>query len=137
MLEYLHLANVGPAPEMEISFAPRLNLITGDNGLGKSFLLDMAWYALTRRWPHDLNPKLSSGYRARPKNPKTPATIAYRADAKSKTVSYEVNYSPRDEAWMGKPGRPPNQGLIIYAHADGGFSVWDPARNYWKKKGQH
>jgi predicted ATP-binding protein involved in virulence len=94
MLEYLHLANVGPAPEMEITFAPRLNLITGDNGLGKSFLLDMAWYALTRRWPHDLNPKLSSGYRARPKNPKTPATIAYRADAKSKTVSYEVKYTP-------------------------------------------
>jgi hypothetical protein len=24
---------------------------------------------------------------------------------------------------------------VIYAHADGGFSVWDPARNYWKTKG--
>ncbi len=23
-------------------------------------------------------------------------------------------------------------GLIIYARVDGGFSVWDPARNYWK-----
>ena len=36
MLEYLHLKNVGPAPEMEMELAPRLNLITGDNGLGKS-----------------------------------------------------------------------------------------------------
>jgi AAA domain, putative AbiEii toxin, Type IV TA system len=23
---------------------------------------------------------------------------------------------------------------VIYAHADGGFSVWDPARNYWLQK---
>jgi DNA repair ATPase RecN len=39
MLEYLKLRNVGPAPELEMRFGPRLNLITGDNGLGKSFLL--------------------------------------------------------------------------------------------------
>ncbi len=47
MLEYLKLENVGPAPRMEVEFAPRVNLITGDNGLGKSFLLDTAWRALT------------------------------------------------------------------------------------------
>ena len=54
MLESLYLKNVGPAPEMEMELAPRLNLITGDNGLSKSFLLDAAWWALTRQWPHDL-----------------------------------------------------------------------------------
>lgn len=47
MLEYLRLENVGPAPSMEL--APRLNLLTGDNGLGKSFLLDCAWWALTQK----------------------------------------------------------------------------------------
>ncbi|WP_218969708.1 hypothetical protein, partial [Candidatus Synechococcus spongiarum] len=46
--------------------APRLNLSIGDNGLGKSFLLDVAWWALTRKWPRDLNPRLMSGYQARP-----------------------------------------------------------------------
>lgn len=46
MLKSIHLKNVGPAPEMEMELAPRLNLITGDNGLGKSFLLDVAWWAL-------------------------------------------------------------------------------------------
>ncbi len=55
MLERLELENVGPAPEMLLDLQPRLNLITGDNGLGKSFLLDAAWWALTRRWPRDLN----------------------------------------------------------------------------------
>src|SRR5687767_1335534 len=51
MLESLHLKNVGPAPEMKMELAPRLNLITGDNGLGKTLLLDSAWWALTRTWP--------------------------------------------------------------------------------------
>ena len=30
---------------MQLELAPRINLITGDNGLGKSFLLDVAWWA--------------------------------------------------------------------------------------------
>jgi AAA domain, putative AbiEii toxin, Type IV TA system len=49
MLERLHLKNVGPAPELEMEFAPRVNLITGDNGLGKSFILDVAFSGLTKR----------------------------------------------------------------------------------------
>lgn len=135
MLEYLHLKNVGPAPEMEMTLAPRLNLITGDNGLGKSFLLDVAWWALTRRWPHDLNPNLTSGYPARPSDIKKGASIEFRLTSKSTSVSYLSEYKPRDESWVGRAGRPWNPGLVIYAHSDGGFSVWDPARNYWKKRG--
>ena len=44
MLEHVELDNVGPAARMTVEFAPRVNLITGDNGLGKSFLLDTAWW---------------------------------------------------------------------------------------------
>jgi predicted ATPase len=135
MLEYLRLKNVGPAPEMQMELAPRLNLITGDNGLGKSFLLDVAWWALTRKWPQDLNKKLTSGYAARPNDVKKPATIEFRVTSKTKSVTYQSMYDPREESWLGKAGRPWNPGLVIYAHADGAFSVWDPARNYWKKKG--
>ena len=137
MLKYLHLKNVGPAPEMTMDLADRLNLITGDNGLGKSFLLDVAWWALTRKWPRDVNPNLTSGYAARPTDVKKPATIEFRLTGKSKEklVSYTSTYAPRDQAWSGRAGRPWNPGLVIYAHADGGFSVWDPARNYWKTKG--
>ena len=89
MIESLHLKNVGPAAELTLDFAPRLNLITGDNGLGKSFLLDVAWWALTRRWPHDLNPLLTSGYAARPTDVKKPATIGFRVESKVKSVAYE------------------------------------------------
>jgi hypothetical protein len=136
MLELLDLKNVGPAPQLEMELAPRLNLLTGDNGLGKSFLLDVAWWALTRRWPHDLNPRLTSGYAARPSDVREPATIGFRlTSSKGASVTYESKYVPRDESWLGRAGRPWNPGLVIYAHADGGFSVWDPARNYWKKRG--
>jgi hypothetical protein len=135
MLEALHLRNVGPAPEMHMELAPRLNLITGDNGLGKSFLLDVAWWALTRRWPHDLNPRLTSGYAAQPTDPRQKATIGFRLQSKHTSVEYESEYVARDQSWLGRAGRPWNPGLVIYAHSDGGFSVWDPARNYWKKRG--
>jgi hypothetical protein len=135
MLHSLHLKNVGPAPEMRMDLAPRLNLITGDNGLGKSFLLDVAWWALTRRWPIELNRKMTSGYVARPRDTGKKASISFKLKSKSGVVEYTSQYSPRDEAWTGKAGRPWNPGLVIYAHADGSFSVWDPARNYWKKRG--
>ncbi len=136
MLTNLKLKNVGPAPETELEFSPRLNLFTGDNGLGKTFLLDVAWWALTRRWPHEVNPNLVSGYTAKPREPKQAATIDFSVVGKSgKTSQYTAAYIPRDEAWVGKAGRPTNPGLVLYAHADGGFSLWDPARNYWLKKG--
>jgi recombinational DNA repair ATPase RecF len=48
MLELLDLRHVGPAPEMQLELKPRMNFLAGDNGLGKSFLLDVAWWALTR-----------------------------------------------------------------------------------------
>jgi AAA domain, putative AbiEii toxin, Type IV TA system len=135
MLEYLRLENVGPAPEMELCFGERLNLITGDNGLGKSFLLDVAWWALTRKWPQELNATLTSGYTARPTNLRKRASITFRVRAKTTAVAYESSYIAREQAWEGRAGRPLNPGLVLYALADGGFAVWDPARNYWKKKG--
>ncbi len=135
MLESLTLQNVGPAPEMRLAFAPRLNLITGDNGLGKSFLLDVAWWALTRRWPQDLNANLTSGYAARPTDVTRKATIEFEVESKTGNVKYESPYVADEQAWKGKAGRPWNPGLVIYALADGGFAVWDPARNYWKKQG--
>lgn len=133
MLDYLRLDNVGPAPSMELELAQRLNLLTGDNGLGKSFLLDCAWWALTQQWPQELNDNLTSGYRAMPRDRTKPARIGFRVQSKTKPVTYTSTYSAKDEHWVGKKGRPVNPGLVIYAHADGGFAVWDPARNYWKK----
>ena len=132
MLEYLELENVGPAPHMEVGFAPRVNLITGDNGLGKSFLLDTAWWALTGVWPAEVNLHMTSGLPARPRDPKQRSTIWSRQRFAEKEISSHVSYSPVEEAWTPRP-RPETAGLVVYAHADGSFSVWDVARNGWPR----
>lgn len=132
MLKHLKLTNLGPAPLMELDFGKRLNIITGDNGLGKSFLLDVSWWALTRKWPAEVNPRLTSGKPAIPE-PGVEAEIDFSFTAVAKSEEYTSHFSREDQAWTGRTGRPANPGLVLYAMSDGSFAVWDPARNYWKK----
>lgn len=134
MLEYLELKNVGPAPGMRMDLEPRLNLITGDNGLGKSFLLDIAWWALTKRWPAEVNPKLVAGLMARPRD-SGESSITFAFTGKVSREEYSSTFDRSVQAWTGRSGRPANPGLVLYAQVDGSFALWDPARNYWRKKG--
>lgn len=132
MLKSLHLRNVGPAPEMTMELGSRLNVITGDNGLGKSFLLDVAWWALTKRWPQESNAALSSGYPARPTNPRELARISYKYESQAGFAGNgESDYEPLVQAWPGVsiPFPPFQSGLVVYVLADGSFAVWDPYRN--------
>ncbi len=131
MLKNLKMTNVGPAPTMELEFGNRLNLLTGDNGLGKSFLLDIAWWALTRKWPAQVNGKLTAGKKALPSGPGE-ASIAFSITGKITAEEYVSSFERQEQAWRGRPGRPANPGLVLYAMADGSFAVWDPARNYWR-----
>lgn len=122
---------------MELEFGDRLNLLTGDNGLGKSFLLDIAWWAMTRVWPAELNPNLTSGRVALPTEKKQKSEISYSFSAFSTDTKHTSTYfEPENQSWSAPiwpapKGRPPNPGLVFYALADGSFAVWDPARNYW------
>ncbi len=125
MLEQLKLQNVGPAPQLEISFRERLNFLAGDNGLGKTFLLDVAWWVLTRTWARrSVVPHL----------PPAEGIISYRYGTKTTAKDGRSKFNREDEQWSVSPGRPSIPGLVVYAQADGGFAVWDPARNYWKKE---
>ncbi len=136
MLVELSLKHIGSLSEAQLAFAPRLNLLTGDNGLGKSFLLDVIWWSLTRRWPAEVNPALTSGRKVRPL-PELAAKAAIDFQVTGRTgrnVAYKTAYRNREESWVGKAGRPINPGLVLYAMADGSFAVWDPARNYWITK---
>jgi hypothetical protein len=99
---------------MRLELASRLNLITGDNGLGKSFLLDGAWWALTRKWPQDLNANLTSGYASCLTDVTKKATIAFEGESKTGRVKYESPYVADEQAWKGEAGRPWNPGLVIY-----------------------
>jgi hypothetical protein len=124
MLEYLHLKNVGLTPELRVAWAERINVIAGDNGLGKSFLLDLAWWALTRTW---------AGVPALPPITNERATIEYVVRGAAKTADPVVSHFSREnQSWPLKQARPTMPGIVVYIRIDGGFSVWDPARNYWR-----
>jgi predicted ATPase len=126
MLKSLDLKHVGPAPELHIELKPRMNFLAGDNGLGKSFLLDVAWWALTRTWPGQ--PAFPSrGRELRP-------SISYRYTTKKGSVNYQSYFDRIAETWPVKRERTPVPGMVIYAQVDGGFSVWDPARNSWTEE---
>ena len=133
MLKCLKTINVGPAPTMTVEFAPRVNLITGDNGLGKSFILDLAWWAVTRRWPAEINQRMTSGLAARPRNRKEKAWIHFLVSGPGGNETSDFGfYTPRSQQWHSDHlTRPLSSGLLLYAYADGSFSVWDPVRNGW------
>lgn len=119
-LTYLQLRGVGPAKAIEFEPAERISLITGDNGLGKTFLLECAWWALTGQW---------TGLPAYPRqDAKTnEPQIAFKI-SKSKE---KIRYNWKAHNWPSPKGRPTTSGLLIYARVDGSFAVWDPAKDYW------
>ena len=106
---------------MAIDLADRLTVITGDNGVGKSFLLEVAWWALTRSWagPAAL-PNEGAEHRAR---------INYSLDGRTGVVNNEVDFDAKRQDWIHGRGRPSIPGFVVYARVDGSFAVMDPARN--------
>jgi len=124
MLETLTLQNLGPAAQLDFTFGERLNVITGDNGLGKSFVLDVAWWALTRTWADDHPVYPATGVNE--------ASISYHVHGKSgPNDKVECRFRRETLDWQLPKRRPPSPGFILYARIDGGFSLWDPERNYW------
>jgi hypothetical protein len=119
-LKYLRLRGVGPAKEIAFAPAERISLITGDNGLGKTFLLECAWWALTGQW---------AGLPAYPRQD-TKADepqISFQVAGDGADISYDW----QTQSWPFTTGRPTFSGLLIYARIDSSFAIWDPAKDYW------
>lgn len=126
MLNRLQLKHVGPAERLSADFAQRLNVITGDNGLGKSFLLDVCFWTLTGTWPEGRTALPESGSKLKPEINYT--LLGKKGVTEQKSASFDFH----SQSWTRLRGRPPMPGLVVYATVDGGFAVWDPARNYWR-----
>lgn len=119
-LAYLETNGVGPAQTFSMSVADRLTLITGDNGLGKSFLLEVAWYILARGWAGE---KVLPDLHRQQK----PASIKFLLSSGSTGRPQTIRYSPRTFDWERPREAESIPGLLIYARVDGSFAVWDPA----------
>lgn len=125
-LAYLELQGIGPARQIFFEPASRLNLITGDNGLGKTFLLECAWWALTGQWAG------LPAYRREDAKPPDEPKITFQISGKSSGVdSTTVVYDWQTQSWPARKEQLTIPGLLIYARLDGSFAVWDPAKNYW------
>ncbi len=122
-LSKIELVNVGPCDHVEMVLSPRLNIITGDNGLGKTFLMDCAWWALTNTWTgNEARPKYAEGSKR--------AYISYAIAGKSKfSKENKVLYDNKNLTWKRTADTATIPGLIIYALVDGSYAVWDPSKN--------
>lgn len=124
-LRLMQLSNVGPAKQLDFSPAQRLSIITGDNGLGKTFVLECAWWALTGEWAErPALPNLRFG-RTTPR-----ITFAIAGSSENDIPQRRaIDYDWTTNRWPARKGRPTIPGLIVYARVDGSFAVWDPVRH--------
>lgn len=120
ILSLLSMEGIGPVSPLKIEPGNRLNIITGDNGLGKTFILEAAWWALTGVW---------AGQEAYPdrkfKSPKISFNISSRYGGSVQTIKY----SQENNEWPKPLKRSTISGLVVYARVDGSFAIWDPAEN--------
>ena len=121
-LTSIRLTNVGPAKEFHLNFGERLTLIAGDNGLGKSFLLDAAWWALTSTW---------AGYPAHVFASALSTTPQIKYTIKNFTgqeIAGDSQFDWKNHNWKHMSNRPSVAALSIYARADGSFAIADETR---------
>jgi hypothetical protein len=122
MLKELHLQSIGPSPQFDVEFADRVNIFTGDNGLGKSFLLDVAWWVLTGNWVEQ------PAYPQR--NTEEIPRITSQISTKKDIRDYNNPFSFSEQKWLNFALPPRLKGVIIFVRVDGSFSIFDPARNH-------
>jgi hypothetical protein len=120
-LSRISLSNIGPAKSFELNFGERLTLIAGDNGLGKSFLLEAAWWAITGTWVSDFTTPLNLSSSSQPK-------IEYSVkDAGAYLLDGVGHYDRAKLIWEASSRNPTVAALSIFGKADGSFAVSDPA----------
>ena len=118
MLSKLNLRGIGSVRNLEIEFGDRLNILTGDNGLGKSFLLDVIWFALTDNW---------IGLPALPNfDQDTSPYIRFQASNGEECESIFLFDKQRWQDFQ----RSQEDEIVIYSRIDGGFSIFDPLRKF-------
>ncbi|MFM5982391.1 MAG: AAA family ATPase [Sphaerospermopsis kisseleviana] len=121
MLKELHLRSVGPSAQFDVEFADRVNIFTGDNGLGKSFLLDVAWWVLTGNWVEQI------AYPQR--NTEQHPEIISQIETKYGLKDYQSGFNFSEQQWLKEQLPPELNEVVIFVRFDGSFSVFDPLRS--------
>lgn len=127
MLNYLELKNVGIKPLLKLDVSPRLNILTGDNGLGKSFILDIMWFLVSGCFPAEINKRIQSGFVAKPLNNQDRAMIVANdgVDVEFFSYDYEKEYWDRHIDVDEPMKKTIFSDIAIYVMADGSYALWD------------
>lgn len=136
------MTGVGPAPQFDLELGDRLNVLTGDNGLGKSFVLEVAWWALTGSWVD--RPVLPQPGKEESARLKWEAKGRGEGDSQGASVSRFDRVSqgwsdPFHHKYRGGSGTLSKSHVhlpswlldtvpVLYVRPDGMFSLWDPVR---------
>jgi len=121
LLKSLSLEGVGPIDGLVFEPGERLNIVAGDNGLGKTFLLDCAWWAMSQNWAgKPVHPRVG----ARWASPRILYEIGTSDELEKMTAKYDWNLA----RWTVEKKRSILPGLLIYARIDNSFAIWDPAK---------
>ena len=113
---------VGPADSLRLGLGKRLTVVAGDNGLGKTFLLDVAWWAFTRRWVG--RPATPFGEEAA-----RSARLSYDVSTGVKRHSCTSHFERRRQTWIHQREYPQVPAVYVYAGVDGAFSISDYTRD--------
>lgn len=125
----LQLLNAGPAREMTMDFGQRQTIITGDNGLGKSFLLDFTWWAATGQW---------ADQEALPQHidQKSPSEVKYTlTTASGRLSSFSARFDRDTFEWKRPKNAMTVEALAVFSRADGSFALADPIRGQLNRRG--
>ncbi|RYZ89358.1 MAG: hypothetical protein EOP06_09450, partial [Proteobacteria bacterium] len=120
-LASLELQRIGPATRMVYEPSSRLNIVTGDNSLGKTFLFECAWRSLTGSWiSHPAVPDTSDT----PSQPVIVSSLQTKRRRQKRTISYDFDSLD----WISGVKQSVIPGLVIYVRFDGSAAVYDPER---------
>jgi hypothetical protein len=121
LLKSLSLTGIGPIDNFDFKPGERLNIIAGDNGLGKTFLLDCSWWALSGNWAGKaVNPRSNVRWSI--------ARIQYEIGSYNEGETIKADYNWEKLSWINDSYRKILPGLLIYARIDNSFAIWDPAK---------
>jgi predicted ATPase len=120
-LSSIHFKNIPPFHNINVNIADRLNLFTGDNGLGKTLLLEAAWWGLSGKWVDDSVPNFNQNDKE--------SSIKFGLTIGQKDRYITIKNDPSQEEWI--IDKFPNNietGLAIYQRVDGSVGVFDSSR---------
>ena len=121
-IQSIQIKDVGPSPSMAMAFGERLTVVTGDNGLGKSFLMDTAWWAATGVWAGREALPWSSNPRARPS-----IKFSLRG-ADGREIKGGADFNASNQTWTTIHTGRGIEALSVFSRADGSFAIYDPYR---------